>query len=88
MEKVRVGIVGTSWWADTMYLPSLAGTRKAIITACCGRNRERDRKLAKLWNIPKVYTDWKTMLDEEPLEALIITTPNDGHEATTRDALE
>ena len=29
MEKVRVGIVGTSWWADTMYLPSLAGTRES-----------------------------------------------------------
>ena len=29
MEKVRVGIVGTSWWADTMYLSSLAGTRES-----------------------------------------------------------
>jgi len=75
MEKVRVGIVGTSWWADTMYLPSLAGTREAIITSCCGRNEERAQKLAKLWNIPKVYTDWKIMLNEEPLDALIITTP-------------
>ncbi len=88
MEKVRVGIVGTSWWADTMYLPSLVGTKKAIITSCCGRNEEHAQKLAKLWNIPKVYTDWKTMLNEEPLDALIITTPNDTHCPITLAALE
>ena len=23
-EQVRVGMVGTSWWADLMYLPSFA----------------------------------------------------------------
>ena len=88
MEIVRVGIVGTSWWSDTMYLPSLAGSRKAIITSCCGRNKERAHNLAKLWDIPKVYTDWKTMLNEEPLDALIISTPNDSHCPITLAALE
>jgi predicted dehydrogenase len=44
MKLVRVGIIGTSWWADAMYLPSLAGTEKATVVACCGRNEERARE--------------------------------------------
>ena len=64
MKQVRVGIIGTSWWVDAMYLPSLAGTEKATVVACCGRNEERAGELASIWNIPKVYTDWRKMLDE------------------------
>lgn len=88
MEQVRVGIVGTSWWADAMYLPSLSGSEKALITACCGRNEDRARKFAELWQIPKVYTNWQKLLDEEPLEALIIATANDTHCPIALAALE
>ena len=88
MKLVRVGIIGTSWWADAMYLPSLAGTEKATVVACCGRNEERARELASIWNIPKVYTDWGKMLDEEPLDAVLISTPNDTHCPITLAALE
>ena len=63
MEQIRVGIIGTSWWADAMYLPSLAGTKKAIICACCGQNKERASNLARIWKIPKIYTDWQKMLN-------------------------
>ena len=88
MEQVRIGIIGTSWWADTMYLPSLAGNEKAVVVACCGRNEERARKLAGIWKIPHVYTDWQTMLNEEPLDALIISSTNATHCPITLAALE
>jgi len=88
METVRVGVIGTSWWSDTMYLPSLSGTKKAAITCCCGRNKDRAENFANLWDIPKVYTNWKTMLNEEPLDAIIISTPNDTHCPITLAAIE
>jgi len=88
MRQIRVGIVGTSWWADAMYLPSLAGTNKAIISACCGQNEERANNLANSWNIPKVFTNWQKMLNEEPLDALIISTPNYNHCPISLAAIE
>ena len=88
MEQIRVGIIGTSWWADAMYLPSLAGTKKAIICACCGQNKERASNLARIWKIPKIYTDWQKMLNEEPLDALIISTPNFTHYPISIAAIE
>ena len=88
MKKIRVGIIGTSWWADAMYLPSLAGIDKATISACCGQNDERAHNLARTWKIPKVYTDWQKMLSEEPLDALIISTPNYNHCPISLAAIE
>jgi predicted dehydrogenase len=88
MEQVRVGVIGTSWWADAMYLPSLAGTPEAVVTACCGRNEERAREFARRWDIPGVFTDWEAMLREAPLDAVIVTTPNDTHAPITLAALE
>ena len=88
MEQIRVGLVGTSWWADAMYLPSLASSKKAVVSACCGRNEERARQLASNWNIPAVYTNWEEMLNQESLDALIISTPNDTHFTISLAALE
>ena len=88
MKQIRVGIVGTSWWADAMYLPSLAGSKKAVVSACCGRNEERANNLASNWNIPAVYTNWEEMLNEESLDALIISTTNNTHCAISLAALE
>ena len=36
-SKVRVGILGTSWWADSMYLPALAAHPDVEIVGLCGR---------------------------------------------------
>ena len=88
MKQIRVGIVGTSWWADAMYLPSLAGSKKAVVSACCGRNEERAKNLASNWNIPAVYTNWEKMFNEESLDAVIISTPNNTHCAISLAALE
>ena len=47
LETVRVGIVGTSWWADSMHLPALDSHPHAEITAICGRNRVNAEKMAR-----------------------------------------
>jgi Predicted dehydrogenases and related proteins len=55
MEQVRVGILGTSWWADAMYLPALKNHPKASIEAVAGRNPETTRAFASWWEIRKNY---------------------------------
>lgn len=37
-EKIRIGVSGTSWWAELAHLPDLVAT--------CGRNRERAQAMA------------------------------------------
>src|SRR3954452_4139472 len=78
-QSVRVGLVGTSWWAEAMYLPALADHPIGQITAMCGRDRDRARSVADQWAIPHAYNDWSTMLDSGDIDAVIVASPNETH---------
>lgn len=79
MTKITIGIVGSSWWADSMYLPALDTHPQADVVAVCGRNRDRAQRLADKWQIPLVFTDYKEMIDSGRVQAIIISTINDVH---------
>jgi len=40
-QKVRVGLIGTSHWAENFYPANLQGYKGVELTAVCGRNRTR-----------------------------------------------
>ena len=67
---VKVGIVGTSWWADAMYLPALRDHPQAKVVAICGRNGAKARQVAEQWNIPQVFTDYNAMIESGAIDAL------------------
>src|SRR5579859_7819669 len=85
---VRVGVVGTSLWADSMYLPALQNHPKGKIVAVCGRDPDRTQVFAARWNIPHFYTDFRKLLDAGGLDALIVASANDSHHPITMAALD
>jgi predicted dehydrogenase len=87
-EKVRVGVISTSWWQDVMYLPSFESHPSAEVTAICGRNRKRAEEMANTHGIPHVYTDYRALLEHEDLDAVVVAPPDDLHYPMTMDALE
>ena len=87
-DTVRVGLVGTSWWAEAMYLPALADHPIGSITAICGRDLDRARSVAANWSIPHVSDDWAALVDSGEIDALIIATPNETHHEITMAALD
>jgi predicted dehydrogenase len=86
-EKVRVGVVGTSGYADWMHLPNLKSHPRAEIVALCGRNRDRADEMAGKYAIPHVFTDYRAMLEKGGLEAVVIAAPDDLHYPITLEAL-
>jgi levoglucosan dehydrogenase len=85
---VRVGLVGTSWWAEAMYLPALAEHPIGHITAVCGRDLDRTRGVATKWAIAHAYTDWEAMFDSGQIDAVIIASTNETHHEITMAALD
>ena len=85
---LRVGLVGTSWWADAMYLPAIADHPHGRIAALCGRDEGRTRARAEQWGIGQVFTDWDVMLASGDIDAVIVSSGNDTHYAITKAAIE
>ena len=88
MEVVRIGVIGTSWWMDFCHLPAIQSHPRARFQAVCGRKRERAEALAQKYGCETVYTDYEVMLKSEPLDAIIIATPEDLHYPMTMLAIE
>ncbi len=87
-QKVRVGLIGTSGWAENFYLGNLQGYAGAELTAVCGRNRTRAQELANKYGVTHIYTDYQQMLSSGQLDAAIIVTPEDLHHPMIMVALE
>ena len=87
-QRARIGVIGTSWWADAMHLPSLASHDGAVIAAICGRNRERAEAMAAKYGIPQVFTDYRQMIDRAGIDAVVISAPDDLHHEMTLAALD
>jgi predicted dehydrogenase len=84
---IRVGVIGTSWWADSMYLPALTAHRDATVASVCGRDPARTREFARQWDIPHSTTAVDELLDQS-LDAVVIATSNESHEHLTLAALD
>jgi predicted dehydrogenase len=73
---------------DTLYLPSFAADPRAAVVAVCGRNRERAEAVAKQYEVPRVYTDYREMIEKGGLDAIVVSAPDDLHYRMTMDALD
>ncbi len=85
---LRVGVVGTSWWTDAMYLPALANHPAAKVVAISGRRREPADELAARWDIEHVFDNHIDMFASGKVDAVIVATPNDTHASISTAALE
>lgn len=87
-KQVNIGLIGTSWWAELVFLPVLQKYSRANLVAICGRNRERADDMAAQFDVPQVYTDYRQMIQQGDLEAIIVATPDDTHYEMVMAALD
>ena len=85
---VRVGLVGTSWWADIMYFPALVEHPDGRVVAVCGRDEARTAASAERWGIDAWFTDWRRMIDDGGIDAVIVASRNDTHAPITHAAID
>ncbi|MCB0014469.1 MAG: Gfo/Idh/MocA family oxidoreductase [Anaerolineales bacterium] len=88
MASVRIGVIGTSGWTETMFLASLGSHPGAEVVALCGRDGARASEVAGRHGIAGVYTDYRAMLAEAALDAVVVATPDDLHHEMTMAALD
>ena len=87
-QRVRVGVIGTSWWTDGVHLPCLSSHPAADIVALCGRRQEHAAAIATQFGIPEVYADYREMLATARLDAVVVVAPDDLHYEMVMAALD
>lgn len=88
MSKVRVGMIGTSQFAEMLHYAPLKSHPEAEIVAICGRNQSRAEELANKYQISEVFTDYQALIREGNVDAVVIATPDKLHYPMTMAALQ
>jgi len=87
-EKLRVGVIGTSWWAELEHLPGLQSRPDVDVVALCGRNQERLDEMARKYNIRQTFTDWRRMIARAGLDVVVTIAPNALHHPQALAAIQ
>ncbi len=86
--RLGVGVIGAHAWAEKAHLPGYAAYDRAQLLAICDIDIARGRALAAQFNIPRVYTDYRALLDDPAIELVDVCTPTHTHLALSLAAID
>jgi predicted dehydrogenase len=84
--KVKVGIIGSRFEADIHAASFQIMPEEAEVVAVASPTPGNAAELAKRYGIPKVFLDYREMLQDPEIEMITITAPNRLHCRMTVDA--
>lgn len=87
VEPVRVGVIGTGF-AATLHLTALRSLPETQLVAVCSRRADRALAAALDHGVPTHTTDFRELIQDPEVEAVIVATPPHLHHAMVLAALE
>ncbi len=87
-DTVRIGIVGAGAITQRRHLPGFREIEGVRIDAVANRTRQSGERVAKEWGIPRVFDDWRTLVEDPDLDAIVIGTWPNLHCEVTLAALD
>ena len=81
---MKVASIGLGWWSDVLA-DAIKRSGKLEIAACFSRSSEKRNAFASKYGC-KASRSYEEILDDESIEAVINTTPNNAHLQTTAAA--
>ena len=78
ISKVRMGVIGTRFGGQ-VQIPCYQENPDTEVIAVCSASHERAVEVARLFDIPHVYTDYRELVRLPELDAVTITTPPHLH---------
>lgn len=87
-DKVRIGLVGTRMFAESLHIPSIKSHNGAILRSICGRDEEIATAAAEKYDIENIYADYREMFASGDLDGVVIASPDDVHYEMVMNALQ
>lgn len=84
-KTLKVGLIGTGWYGKSDLLKVLQ-VAPVNVVALCDVNRQHLEAAGELTaarqvskKVPKLYEDWREMLDSEQFDLMLVDTPDHQH---------
>jgi len=87
-EKLRIGVIGAGWWAADYHIPGLLAETEVELAGVCDPHQGRLTETAQAYGLTRLYPDYQTLLECEPVDGVMVVTPHATHYAIARDCLE
>ena len=87
-NSIRIGIIGAGTNTCGKHIPLLQKIYGVEIVGVCNRTEASSQKVAREFDIPEVYSDWREAIDDPELDAIVIGTWPYLHAPASIAALE
>jgi predicted dehydrogenase len=71
-HTIRIGIIGAGAITRSRHLPGFRAIEGVELVGVCNRHRESSSRVAREFDIPKVYGNWETLIDDDSIDAIVI----------------
>ena len=88
MTRVRVGVVGTGWWATQHHIPGLLAYEHCEVVALVDRDPVNLGRAAEVFGVGRTYADHQALLDAGDVDCVIVAVPHAYHYEIARDSLD
>ena len=88
MTKAKIGIIGAGWWATEVHIPNLKLRDDVELVSVCKLEEDQLNFVKEKFGFKYASTDFKKMLEFEPLDGVIIASPHFAHYENAKAALE
>jgi predicted dehydrogenase len=76
---IKIGMVGTGFWADLVQLPAFQKIPGLAVTAIASRAIERARNAATKFGVPRIHQSYVELVEDPEVEVVNICVPNVLH---------
>ena len=89
-SQVRLGVIGAGWFVSRRHLPDVVHNKNVMLASLCRRDAAARATMEAHFGLPPEsgYDDWRKMVEQAPLDAVLIATPNNLHYEQAKAALE
>jgi predicted dehydrogenase len=87
-SKLRIGIIGAGGNTRSRHIPGFQEIHGVEVVSVCNRSAASGQKVAGEFSIRKVETDWKAVVNDPEVDAVMIGTWPNMHAEVTIAALE
>ncbi len=69
---LQIGIIGAGQVTRTRHLPAFRRLPGVKVVAVCNRHRESAARVARDFDIPRIYAYWEELIDDREIDAVVI----------------